>query len=286
MKLNGIDKGMAVSMPLIGLLCALTSTSGNAGSMGPAQLNESQKFYVGIFGGGGSSNKVHISQYGTAYYSEAEGGPLAVNAFGKTNSRSVNLLGGQVGYQWVEIFLNPLHSQWGITPAIELEGYSLGKNKFTAHDINNDTTRLPEHDFMVKYPMKSGVFLTNAVINFNLLEQSRFHPYVGAGIGAAVISISNATSTQVAPAEPGINHYNSNTDDKEATFAAQVKAGLNFSLWKNTSLFAEYRRLYLSSSKYAFGSTVYPSHVATSNWLVKIDPQKYNLGAVGIRYTM
>lgn len=286
MKQHGMHTNMKYSIPLIGLLFALTNPTGHAGAMGDAQIADAQKFYVGVFGGGGASTKVNISQYGTAYYSEAEGGPLAVNAFGKTNRRSVGLVGGHVGYRWAELFLAPDHSQLRIIPAIELEGYYLGKSKFTAHDINNVTTRLPEHNFMVTYPMKSGVFLTNAVLNFNLPNLNRFQPYVGGGIGAAVISISDAISTQVAPPEVGVNHYNSNGNDKDAAFAAQAKVGLNVSLSQNTSLFAEYRWLYLSTSHYAFGSTVYPQHVATSPWLVKIDAQKYNMGAIGVRYNI
>lgn len=286
MKLNGMNQGMAYSMPLIGLLFVLTSSTGHAGSMGAAQVGESQRFYVGVFGGGGESSKLRVIQYGTAFYTEAQGGPLAVNAFGRANSRSVDFIGGQVGYQWAELFLNPLHSEWGITPAIELEGSYLGKSKLTSHDMNNNTARLPEHAFLVKYPMKAGVFLTNTVINLDLPNQSRFHPYVGGGIGGAVVSISNAAATQLSPAEPGVNHYNSNTKDTDATFAAQVKAGLNVTLYNNLSLFGEYRWLYLSNTSYTFGSTVYPGHVPTSNWLVKIDPQKYNMGAVGIRYSV
>jgi hypothetical protein len=49
---------------------------------------------------------------------------------------------------------------------------------------------------------------------------------VGAGIGAGVLSISDADSLQVSPREPGINHYNSNRNSSDVTFAAQVKAGL------------------------------------------------------------
>ncbi len=187
-----------------------------------------EKVYFGVFGGGGLSNHVDVNQYGTAFYTEANGGPLAVNAFGHTNSRDVGIVGGQVGYQWMEVFLNSLNSQWGLSPAAELEGYYVGKSSFTAHDINNDTTRLPEHDFLVTYPLSTGVFLTNAVLNFNSANYNRWHPYVGGGIGAAVLSISNADSLQVAPPEAGVNHYNSNPDDTVAAFAAQAKVGSEF----------------------------------------------------------
>lgn len=282
MKLNKAAASVTSSI-LIGML---VSSQGYTGTMGPNVLNAPGKIYAGVFGGAGSSTDVRIRQFGTAYYLEAVGGPLAVNAFGTANSGTVGLVGGQVGYQWSAIPFNLFNSLSGITPATELEGYYLGKGTFTGHDINNDTTRLPEHDFLATFPINTGVFLVNAIANLNLASQPRFNPYVGAGIGAAVLSISNANSTQVAPPEVGVNHYNSNTSSSDAAFAAQVKAGLSVHLTPNIDMFGEYRWLYLSSSNYTFGSTVYPTHVATSSWLVKFGSQNYNLGAVGIRYSV
>ena len=98
--------------------------------MGPTQVAAPEKVYFGVFGGGGSSNHVKVNQYGTAFYTEAEGGPLPVNAFGQANSRDVGIVGGQVGYQWMEIFLNSLNTQWSLSPAVELEGYYVSKSSF------------------------------------------------------------------------------------------------------------------------------------------------------------
>ena len=271
-------KGIA----LYGLLGALVTSSGFAGEMGPVLLTDPGKIYVAIFGGAGGSDKINISQFGTACFTEADGGPLAVDAFGATNRRSVGLVGGHIGYQWMEIPVN----SWGVVPAVELEGYYLGKSNFNGHDLNNNTARLPEHDFLVTYPLSTGVFLTNAVLNFNLPSHSRFHPYVGGGIGGAVVSISHARARQIAPPEPGINHYNAKDGDKDATFAAQGKAGLKFDFSSHGSLFVEYRGLYLAQTNYSFGSTVYPGHAATSNWLVKLGSQFYNTGAVGIQFSV
>ena len=179
-------------MPLMATFLALVSYEGNAGTMGPEVLQVPEKIYVGVFGGGGASLETNISQYGTAFYTEAAGGPLAVNAFGQASSRAVGLVGGHIGYQWMDR-PSTLFNPWSLAPAIELEGYYLGGNSFTAA-LNNNTTRLPEHNFHVKYPMSTGVFLANAILNITP-EQSRYHPYIGAGIGAAVISISNASAT-------------------------------------------------------------------------------------------
>lgn len=61
------------------------------------------------------------------------------------------------------------------------------------------------------------------VLNFNSANYVSWHPYIGAGIGAAILSISNANSLQTSPPEAGVNHYNSNPNDKVGAFAVQAK---------------------------------------------------------------
>lgn len=282
MKLNNTNYPAS----LLGVLLALSGAEIHAGTMGPSQVTTTEKIYFGIFGGGGSSNQVNISQYGSAFFPEANGGPLAVNAFGHTNSRNVGIVGGHIGYQWRDIFLNSVNNQASLSPAVELEGYYIGKSSFTGHDLSNDTTRLPEHDFLVTYPVSAGVFLANTVLNFNLANYARWHPYVGAGIGAAVVSISHAGSLQIAPFEANVNHYNGNPNDTVATFAAQTKVGLNFTISEHLSVFAEYRWLYIADTNFTFGSTVYPTHAPTSSWNANLGAQYYNMGAGGIRFTV
>jgi opacity protein-like surface antigen len=239
------------------------------------------KFYVGVFGGGGSSNSFNVNQFGTAYFLELNGGPLAVNAFGNLNSKSVSFFGAQLGYQVQEIVLNS-SSQWALEPAVELEGYAMNQNSFGGVLVNN-TSRLPEHDFSVSYPISNTVFLANAVINFNNLRVPSVHPYVGFGIGSGLVRISDANATQVSPPEPGVNHYNASPSDTNTTFAGQIKLGLSYDITKCVSVFADYRWLYIANTHFTFGSTVYPLHAETSNWQVNMDAQKYNLGNIGIR---
>jgi opacity protein-like surface antigen len=271
---------------ILGVILALSGAGVQAGTMGATQAAPGEKIYIGIFGGGGSSNQIKISQYGTAFFSEADGGPLAVNAFGQADSRNVGIVGAHLGYQWGDIILSSINNQTSLSPAIELEGYYLSKSSFTGHDINNETTRLPEHDFLVTYPMSTGVFLANTILNFNSNSYAKLRPYVGAGIGAAVLSISNADSLQLAPMEPGVNHYNGNPNDKAAAFAAQTKVGLNYVFNDHLSVFAEYRWLYISDTNLTFGSTVYSTHAPTSSWNANLGSQNYNMGAGGIRFTV
>lgn len=240
-------------------------------------------FSVSVFGGGGAPDNSHVSQYGTAYFTEASGGPLSVNAFGQLNSPSTSFFGAGLLYQAQDILLNS-SSHWTLTPGAELEGYYMSKSTFNG-TIHNDTTRLPEHDFAVSYPISRTIFLANAVISF-YKTHFRFHPYVGLGFGDAIANVKGANSTQINPAEAGINHYNSNSSDTNSAFAGQIKLGLSYAINKYLSLFIDYRCLYLASTHFVFGSTVYSTHTETSNWQVKLKPETYNLGNVGLRFNL
>lgn len=280
MKLKGKNQTTAPYSSLTGIFFALTSLVAQAGTMGP--VTTPGTIYIGVFGGGGASTKTDISQYGTAFFTEAVGGPLAINAFGKANSHSVGIVGGHVGFQWND--MSTAVANWHVTPAFEAEGYYLSKSNFTSNLINSDTMRLVEHNFATTYPMSAGVFLINSVLNFN--SNSWLRPYIGGGIGGAVLSISNARALQISPLEIGINHYNSSRSDKDATFAGQIKLGSNFAVNQHVSVFAEYRWLYLAPSSYTMGSTVNPIHAATSAWKINLGSQNYNMGTAGIRYTI
>lgn len=239
--------------------------------------------YVGIFGGGGSSNDFNGSQFGTAFILEAGGGPLAVNAFGNVKGESSAFYGAQLGYKAQEIPLNA-SSRWSLEPAAELEGFSMSDSTFKGSLIN-DTSRIPEHDFEVSYPMSRNIFLANAVLGFNN-PCVIVHPYIGLGIGSAVVRITNADATQISPPEVGVNHYNASTNANDTTFAGQIKLGLSYDFNSYVSVFADYRWLYVGSTGYTFGSTISPGHVETSAWRVNLDAQKYNMGDVGIRVSM
>lgn len=272
---------ISYTVPLIGLLCTLANTEGYAGDMGPVVAPASpEKIYLGVYGGAGSTNHINVFQYGTAFTPD---GPLAVNAIGDTNTPTQGIVGGQFGYQWMDVPF--LSTCWSFAPAFELEGYYIGKNNFRAELINNAPV-LGEHDFENTFPMDVGVFLTNAVLTLNNSNYQRYHPYVGVGVGGALIRIRDAQSLQEAPVEPGINHYNENPSDKDATFAGQVKAGLNMNICAHTNLFVEYRGLFLGNTHYLFGSTEYPDHPVTTNWAVSMNFHTYSMGAVGLQFSI
>lgn len=262
------------------VLASLIST-GYAGTMGPVQGFEPAN-YLSAFGGGGTLSSLSMSQMGTAFYLEADGGPLAVNAFGHSGSHSEWMVGGNAGHYFTDTTI-PFLSQWSFKPAAEIEGYYIGRNTLEGHDINNNTLRLAEHNFAVSYPMSVGVGLINAVAYFQNNNFMQLHPYVGGGIGAGVVSIKNAISTQTEPFEAGINHYNADPSDSDTAFVSQLKVGLSYNWTPHWSIFGEYRYIYVASTDFTLGSTDYVTHPVTSNWNVNLGSQSYNMGVGGIR---
>lgn len=245
------------------------------------------RFYIGAFGGGLYPNSSKLSQMGTAYFpynSDNTGGPLSVYAHGRTKKKPVGFGGVQLGYEWTKTFGC---SNWSLATAVELEAYWYRHTK-KGHLINeNDPSRLPDHNFDVSFHLDTGIYLANAVFSLNNACFSSLSPYVGVGVGAARLSAKNADSLQVDPDEPGINHFNSRRNDSSWAFAAQAKAGLRYNVCNWFHIFAEYRYLFIDSSNYIFGSTVYEGeHVPTSPWNVKLDNIQYNAWVIGIQYDL
>ena len=240
-----------------------------------ASLAASRGAYLGVFGGGGSRGGSDVSQSGTVFFVEAAGGPLAVNATGRTNSGSVGFGGAHLGYEWA----------YGthLLPAVEIEGFYLAGNKRHA-TLANPSDRLAEQTFDSTFPTRTAVVLANMVVGFRTPYQG-VTPYIGGGIGAANVSIKGATSVQTNPPEAGINHFNSSPDSSAWTFAAQAKAGARFALGNSGAyLFGEYRYLYVGDVNHVFGSTAYLNHAPTSPWTTSFGGTSHHLAAGGIGF--
>tara|TARA_R110002124_G_scaffold6975_4_gene41361 strand:- start:407 stop:1441 length:1035 start_codon:yes stop_codon:yes gene_type:complete len=232
--------------------------------------------YVSLFGGVGQGGASNVNQSGTVFFPEISGGPLAVDAKGKTESERVKFAGAQLGYEW------SYHSRLGmdLMPAIEFEGLRIASADYHG-TLENPTARLPEHTFDDTFSMNTNVFLANAVVGLRTPYKS-ITPYIGGGIGAALVSIDGATSTQINPAEAGINHFNGGSDSSAWTFAAQAKAGVRVAVSDGAYVFGEYRYLYVGAVDQAFGSTMYPAHAETTAWAVRFGDTSYNLFNVGV----
>ena len=227
--------------------------------------------YGGIFGGGGVRSSGDVTQRGTVFFTEAAGGPMAVNATGQTDSSSAWLFGAQIGHEW---------AFRSVLAALEVEGlYLPGRTQHAR--LENPTDRLPEHTFDDSFKMSSGVILGNLVLSFPKVDRS-WTPYIGGGIGFARVNVTGADSTQINPPEADVNHFNSGTDSSAWTLAAQAKAGVRFALDDHTYLFGEYRYLLIDAADQKFGSTVYSTHAPTSEWTARFDATSYHLATFGI----
>lgn len=243
---------------------------------------EPGRLYIGAFGGGLYSDSTRIDQLGTAFFTEAEGGPLAVIAEGHSKKNSSGFGGVQLGYEWSPRSFGC--SNWSLSPALEAEAF-WHRHTSKGHLIN-PTARLPEHDFYDTFHVNAGVYLVNAVVSLNHDCLGSFAPYVGAGVGGTRLSLKNASSLQVSPPEEGINHFNSRRSDSSWAFVAQLKAGLRYKICDSFHLFGEYRYLWVDSSNYIFGSTNYETHAPTTPWNVKVHNTHYNAFVVGLQYDL
>lgn len=276
--------GLFSKSRLIALLALLSMNTLNSSLMAGDCCDpcDNKRIYVGAFGGGLYSNSSKMYQLGTAFFFEDHGGPLAVNAKGHSKKTSSGFGGVQIGYEW----LNCGCSGWSITPAVEIEAFWYNNTK-KGH-LDNPSNRLPEHDFLDTFRLNTGVYLANAVFSLNSHCLCGFSPYIGGGVGAARISIKNAKSIQLNFPEEGVNHFNSKRNDSSWAFAAQAKAGLRYTFCRSFHIFGEYRYLFIDSSNYIFGSTVYPEldHAVTSPWNVNIRNIQYNAFVFGIQFDL
>lgn len=245
----------------------------------PSECNNN-RLYIGGFGGQLFSTSTKFVQTGTAFFTEAEGGPLAILARGHSRRNSSGFGGAQIGYEWRKCEC----SDWSFSPGAEVEAFFYS-HKHKAH-LLNPSVRLPEHDFSNRFPTDVGVYLFNGVLSLNHSCLGSFTPYVGGGIGAANICIRKARSLQVSPPEVGVNHFDSDRTDVTWTFAAQAKAGVRYNFCERFHIFAEYRYLFVDSSRFLFGSTISPGHVPTTTWNVDMKNLSYNSYAIGIQFDL
>ncbi len=259
---------------VIGLLC---------NGLSHATEQTQRGLYLGIFGGGVASEKNDMTQSGVAYHETADD----VSVQGSSESTTGAIAGSHIGYEWLDIPLGRSSSGWSLKPAVEIEGYYLGTSQKSSlsNPIAESSIPIGEHTFSDSSNLNMGVLLANSVFSIKMPWAKKIFPYVGGGIGGAITSMSNANSTQNGPtAEPGINHFNSNPNASSSSFAAQGKLGFRAEVLEHLSLFAEYRYLYVAAANYTFGSTVYSSHVPTTNWNTHYDAMNFHTGVLGIEY--
>ena len=277
-----------------------------------AYADEGRGIYVGAFGGVGRSDNQDVEQTGVAHkrgdyavsgYADFD---LKVDVKGKAKRDTSGLGGVHVGYEWAT-------TSFKVKPAVELELMYMSSKQES--DLANPNTEVisnigtisgghadptdlvaehyagGEHRFRNSMDMNMGLLMVNGLMTYD--SESIFKPYVGAGVGLALINMNSAVSYQTNPSGPieqtsdtheNVNHFNSKTHSTDYAFAGQLKLGVRAEITKNVYAFAEYRYLYVSSTDYTFGSTVYTGHAPTDNWNVKNESMGLHNGLVGVEY--
>lgn len=276
---RGVLRATLSAIPVLALVGSSAQAQEVDGSAG-------RGFYAGVFGGGGGSGNINMTQTGYALYRTGGPpdllGPLSVNAQGTGSSvNGTGVVGVQFGQEWSA---RPIGAEgrWGWLPAIEFEAYYLGETQ-QGHLVN-PTPRLTEHEFINTYPINSAVFMGNFVLSLQT-PLPRVHPYVGVGLGTSYVSIDGADCTQILFPET-VNHYNSGPNSARWTFAAQVKTGCRFNLSDRVWLFGEYRFQTQQFTDNTFGQTVDPNHIPTTDWNVHLGSVNHHLaiGGIGVSF--
>ena len=281
-------------------------------------------FYIGAFGGVGSTAKQSVEQSGVAHKGFSDDGnyftyDLLVDVDGRNTGKTAAMFGGQMGYQW--------NTDTSFKPAIEVEGSHLSadqrSNLVNLEDAGVNNVRVTtggvpslvtdprtlnlvrqhvldtplsagNHTFANGAKMNMVLFNLNGVLTYD--AGSKLKPYIGAGVGVAFVAMRDAFSLQTGPGgiETGqvsatsavvqINHFNSRDDASDIAFAVQVKGGVRHQLSERISLFAEYRLIRLAATEHTFGSTVYYSHAPTDNWVIHNGAMNLHNGLIGVRY--
>lgn len=134
--------------------------------------------------------------------------------------------------------------------------------------------------------LHSAVFMANGY--FDLSRNSRWKPYIGAGIGFAVNDIKRTHSTSLSTCDPdtpgacntptAAGGYSAEASSRYAyTLAANATAGLSFKISNVTSLDFNYRYLYVGGTDV---TTVINGYAST----VSIDDQQEHHLRAGLRF--
>lgn len=279
-----------------------------------AQAGEiDDRFYVGAFGGVANVGGQNVRQRSTAYRREDFALPgfrdfdLQVDVEGRTQSRHDPLIGVQLGHRFsggpsrvvpgLEIEAMYLSSDRRanlVNPTDEIVtnvGTGVGQNALAdLRPLISKEYGAGRHRFDNRMRMRAGLVMANAVLGYRLSD--RFEPYVGGGVGVAVVGMRRAVSYQTNPFGPieqttdtneDVNHFNSDPNDTRLTFAYQAKAGLQVRITDRISSFVEYRFIHMNGADFDFGATRYAGHAPTDRWSVHSGGMGVHAGIAGLR---
>lgn len=275
---------------------------------------EESGLYVGVVGGVGRTGGQSVEQLGVAHkLGNFNGGfpdfDLKVDVDGTVEHGKAGLFGLQTGFGW--------KTSSALKPAVEIEGlYHVGSQHSELENPDTEvlaniverpgqsyTTKYlrtyidehygpDEHRFANSMDTRTSLGMINGVLSYD--RGSRVKPYVGVGVGLAVIQMKNGVSYQTSPLNGSsafeidpvsgadVNHYNSQPDASDVALAMQVKTGVRGNLTSRVSAFVEYRLIHVDESTFTFGSTSYAGHSPTDHWSLTSGASNLHHAVVGL----
>ena len=227
----------------------------------PRPFPETYNWYVRLDGTLGSAGGPNISERGTLYGTNLDPsnnlvGPAFGNSAGWIGngtdwSRGFGL---GIGYHFTPRFRGDVTLESRSNQQVaKIQG---GYTYLTFDNATPPNTHTINGNVLDRTDLRGGIGLANIYVD--LLEHSRFTPYVGAGLGVAVQEMrrSNVTSESETSACGGAapqpacalgfpRTYSSISSTTSASLAAAAMAGLSYSLDEHWALDVGYRLLYV-----------------------------------------
>ncbi len=234
---------------------------------------------VAVFGG------IDFLQSGPFKETYANGSASAVS-WPTARTHDGEVFGAKVGYTWPAWGKGPGFTSSSVPlevdedsgpqllPSVEAE-FFYSNHKFEARGPffgrgGVGAQSVDEGD--LRASMREYVFTVNPVLRAQVW---RFRPYVGAGIGGAIVQLQDATMQNAIPQTGVYSTLNTSPSDQYTLcLATQFMAGSDFFVTRNISLFGEYKFLALIS----------PGFKGAGGYNLQGDYYGENIATAGVRY--
>ncbi len=222
----------------------------------------------------GMSDSMSTSESGLVYGVDAVGNDVTVPTSWVGNDGAWPMTFGiGVGRYWSDRFRTDVTIDW-----IRQQAGLIGGTMTYTNDVGEVVT-VTTRD---KTTREGGIFLFNAYYDF--AANSRFNPYVGAGIGFAlnILDRHHVTDEEVCGGCAGFPSYNQYEADAKSTtlsFAAAAMVGFTYDIGQSMLLDVNYRYLHTGGADSSI-------NVFNSSSVFNIDATNEHQLRAGIRYNI
>lgn len=223
----------------------------------------------------GMSDSMSTSESGLVYGVDAVGNDVTVpSSWVGDDGAWPMTFGVGVGRYWSDRFRTDVTVDW-----IRQQAGLIGGTMTYTNDVGEVVT-VTTRD---KTTREGGVFLFNAY--YDLTTNSRFNPYIGAGVGFAlnILDRHHETAEEVCPVAlcvgPTLNQHEADAKSSALSLAAAAMVGFTYDLGQSMLLDVNYRYLHTSGADSSI-------NVFNSSSVLKIDSTNEHQLRAGIRYNI